>query len=225
MGQLFWRYSIRFRMGCAVDSTGAVYLSGITMSSSGIAQGGFQSAYSGQYDGFLAKISQVNCAAPVNVNGNFTSVSSASLSWSAGSTGTPSGYQYAVTTSATPPASGTDTTSTTVSSYPVSAGITQYLHVRANCSGEFSPWTTSAPFSQLIQGDVCTSAINLATLTSPYTGTTVGAGANYVGTVCLTEPTTPSPDLYYYIAVPNGATIGHNPGNQQLRFGCIISLR
>ena len=194
-------------LGCAVDSSNALYLSGLTMSNSGIAQGGFQNTYSGQYDGYLAKISQVNCAAPVNVSGTFTSASAASLSWAPGTTGTPSGYQYAVTTSAMPPPSGTDTTATIINSYPVSAGITQYLHVRANCSGEFSAWTTSAPFSQLVQGDICTSAINLATLTSPYTGTTTGASANYVGTVCLTEPTIPSPDLYYYLSVPNGATL------------------
>ncbi|WP_294818885.1 GEVED domain-containing protein [uncultured Flavobacterium sp.] len=72
----------------------------------------------------------------------------ANLSWAAPATGTtPVGYEYAVTSSDTPPATGTAVTGTSV---PGHAGLameaTYYLHVRANCgTNGYGEWT-SAPF-------------------------------------------------------------------------------
>jgi hypothetical protein len=77
---------------------------------------------------------------------NITSTS-VDLNWNV--TGGASGYEYAVTTSATPPGSGTGTTNNFVT--PVSGlspGTVYYAHVRANCgAGNFGNWFDSPPFS------------------------------------------------------------------------------
>ncbi|MFP9098941.1 T9SS type A sorting domain-containing protein [Flavobacterium sp. RHBU_24] len=148
-----------------------------------------------------------SCNPPTAVTATATTTSTAALSWAAPTSGIPSGYQYAVTTSATPPASGTATTSTSVPSYPVTAGTTYYLHVRSNCSGTYSNWATSQPFSSWVPGELCEDAIDLATLTSPYTSTTVGTANNYSSALCPNNGFSSGPDLYYYITVPVGATI------------------
>jgi hypothetical protein len=64
------------------------------------------------------------------------------------------GYEYAITTSATPPASGTSTTATIYAATGLSPLTVYYLHVRAECSGStYGAWATTtfttacAPFS------------------------------------------------------------------------------
>ena len=60
------------------------------------------------------------------------------------------GYEYAVTTSATPPASGTATTSTFAIISGLNPQTVYYLHVRSACAaGIFGNWTTSASFITL----------------------------------------------------------------------------
>ena len=71
----------------------------------------------------------------------------ANTSWDDLSAGGALGYDYAITTSATPPASGTATAST----FYVASGLTPqtlyYLHVRASCAaGTFGNWST-VPFT------------------------------------------------------------------------------
>ncbi|MCW4470448.1 GEVED domain-containing protein [Flavobacterium sp. MFBS3-15] len=88
-----------------------------------------------------------SCIMPDNVAVNLSSTTSANFSWAAPATGSAAiGYEYFVSTSATPPASGTATTSTSVSAYAVTASTNYYLHVRTNCgSGSYSSWR-SVPF-------------------------------------------------------------------------------
>jgi hypothetical protein len=63
------------------------------------------------------------------------------VSW--GGIGNAENYEYAVTTSATPPVSGTETDSTSLSVSDLEEETTYYLHVRANCgSGDYSSWAT-----------------------------------------------------------------------------------
>ena len=72
--------------------------------------------------------------------------SGASASWDA-ITGV-TGYEYAVTTSATPPTSGTATTNTFAIVSGLSPQTVYYLHVRSTCSGgTFGIWSTSASFT------------------------------------------------------------------------------
>ncbi|MFP9097879.1 SBBP repeat-containing protein [Flavobacterium sp. RHBU_24] len=205
-GSYYGGSGLDWGQSCAVGNNDIVYLSGVTDSTTGIAQTGFQNTFAGgTYDAFLAKISASSCGLPQNPVGTGLSLTTATLSWAAPATSTPTGYQYAVTTSATPPASGTATSATSIASYTITAGLTYYLHVRTNCSGTYSEWVTSAPFTGIVAGDTCGNAINLATLTSPYTGTTVGAADDYFNPTC--EIGSGAPELQFYIDVPAGATI------------------
>jgi len=148
------------------------------------------------------------CRAPQDATGTAVAANTANLSWTAPTTGAPSnGYEYAVTTSVTPPAEGTVTATTAANAVTGYTGIEDnvfyYLHVRANCGTEFSTWTTSARF-RYIPGDLCNIAISLDALTSPVSGTTVGAVNNFTPS-CNTTGT--APDIYYSVTVGNGYTL------------------
>src|SRR5690606_5522756 len=68
---------------------------------------------------------------------------SADLSWSAvlGSLG----YEYALTTSATPPSSGTTTSATSYNAVGINPGTTYYFHIRNKCTASSnSAWTTKS---------------------------------------------------------------------------------
>jgi hypothetical protein len=55
------------------------------------------------------------------------------------------GYEYAITTSATPPASGTATTNTFYEASGLVSNTLHYLHVRTTCDGEnFGLWTSKS---------------------------------------------------------------------------------
>ncbi|NMH26345.1 T9SS type A sorting domain-containing protein [Flavobacterium solisilvae] len=73
---------------------------------------------------------------------NVTS-NSASTSWDDMSGNGATGYEYAVTTTATPPTSGTATTDTFYEATSLVSNTVHYLHVRSICSGgEFGNWAT-----------------------------------------------------------------------------------
>jgi GEVED domain len=168
------------------------------------------SSYYGETEDYTFKVVAVpTCFTPTAVAAVTTGGGNANLSWTAPATAPiPSGYEYAVTTTATPPASGTSVTGTSVTGYSGLAVYTDYyVYVRSNCdTNGYSEWAAFGPF-KYIPGDICTDAISLATLTSPYTGTTAGAADNF-SSPCASGNT--SPDLFYYINVPNGykLTIG-----------------
>ncbi len=87
-----------------------------------------------------------SCNAPSGLTATLTSTTSANFSWSV-PTPTPTQYEWAATTSATPPASGDVVTSASASSLTLAANTTYYLHVRSECGvAEYSAWATSAPF-------------------------------------------------------------------------------
>ncbi|MBN8640169.1 MAG: hypothetical protein J0L86_00005, partial [Flavobacteriales bacterium] len=89
-------------------------------------------------------------AAPICLPASGLSVSaitsnSASLSWVAPSPAPSNGYEWAVTTSSTPPSSGTPTAGTTASASGLSMSTLHYLHVRSSCGIDgFSPWATTS---------------------------------------------------------------------------------
>jgi len=145
------------------------------------------------------------CGVPTTVTATMASTSTANLSWGLPATGIPTGYQYAVTASASPPTSGTTITATSVTNYVLTTTGTFYLHVRAVCSGSNGSWVTSAPFGSVAPGDTCATSLDLSTLTSPYTSTTVGATDNFYYPECDGE--TGAPDQVYYITVPNNMTL------------------
>lgn len=119
----------------------------VTTSTNGALTVQFTSDGSAFAPGFALNINCIpapTCLSPTGLISTQTSISSADHSWTA-STSSPIGYEFAVTTSATPPASGTFTADTTASSPVLSANVPYYLHVRADCdNGDFSDWATSA---------------------------------------------------------------------------------
>ena len=93
---------------------------------------------------FTISRSCVTCAPPTaNAATNIT-LTSATVSWNPPSYTPSNGYQYAVTTSATPPGSGTATTATTQNITALTPNTVYYLHVRSDCGAVngFSTWST-----------------------------------------------------------------------------------
>lgn len=81
------------------------------------------------------------CAAPSGLAASGVTTSGANLSWSAVSGAT--SYEYAVLTSATPPASGTNITATSYAASGLTSNMVYYFHVRSVCgAGTFSGWST-----------------------------------------------------------------------------------
>ena len=88
------------------------------------------------------------CGNPLSPIGTATTATTANINWTAPSPVPSNGYEYAVTTSATPPGSGTAFGGTSTSVSGLTANTTYYLHVRSDCGGSgFSSWTTSAAFT------------------------------------------------------------------------------
>jgi len=109
-------------------------------------------------------------------------------------TGAAAGAGTIATSSATTPYTITFPTSNTI--YDV--------YIRQVCTGPLYSANTGPV--KFIPGDVCANAIDLGSLTSPLSSTTVGAGSNY----SLACGTNSAPDLVYSIVVPINAqlTIG-----------------
>ncbi|MDP2161368.1 MAG: MopE-related protein, partial [Flavobacterium sp.] len=87
------------------------------------------------------------CLEPSALSVSSVTATSASLSWAAPSSAPSAGYEWAVTTSTTPPASGTAVAGLTANAAGLSQNTTYYLHVRSNCDASgFSSWVTSLAF-------------------------------------------------------------------------------
>lgn len=145
------------------------------------------------------------CYTPMVPAGIATAANTANLSWAAPILGTtPTGYEYAVTTSLISPESGTAVTDAFVNGYTGIADNTYYyLHVRTNCgNGDYSEWVVSQRFRYLA-GNTCATAVDLTARTSPYSSTTTGADNVYTPSCYNTV----APDLFYSIQVPNGFTL------------------
>lgn len=89
----------------------------------------------------------VSCNPPAGFSVNGTTTNTADISWNAAAG--VSGYEYAYTTSSTPPASGNPTSALNVTLSGLNPATTYYAHVRSNCNGtDFSSWTTKTLFTQ-----------------------------------------------------------------------------
>ncbi len=88
-----------------------------------------------------------SCIKPTAVNITSITASSATVNWTASATAT-SGYQVAVQTSSTAPASGTPATGVSYNANSLTAATLYYVFVRSNCgSGSFSEWTVATTFT------------------------------------------------------------------------------
>lgn len=127
------------------------------------------------------------CNAPAGLTATGITHSSANTSW--GTVTGAMGYEYAVTTSSTAPATGTATTGTSYNAPGLTPATTYYLHVRTQCAAStFSSWTTYS-FTTL----ACTAPTGLTSsgVTSNAAtfnwGAATGTGYEYA----LTNNTTP----------------------------------
>ncbi|KGO87031.1 hypothetical protein Q765_07400, partial [Flavobacterium rivuli WB 3.3-2 = DSM 21788] len=120
----------------------------------------------------------VACDIPRTLDVNLTSTTSGTASWTVPNTGSPAGYEYAVTTLATPPASGTTTTGTSVTVTGMEPNTNSYLHVRSVCGNDgTSVWVTYAFFSGYCIPESTTSTAHYITSVS-----TTGALVNILNT-------------------------------------------
>lgn len=99
----------------------------------------------GSFSGWTAQsfttLPSSTCNAPVSINVASITTTTATITWPAVSGAV--AYEYAVTTSATPPASGTATTATSYHATSLSPSTNYYVHIRSRCSDTlFSGWTT-----------------------------------------------------------------------------------
>lgn len=84
-----------------------------------------------QFNGKIVYV--LDCATPTGLAVSNVQKTSASFNWNAVTT-TSTGYEYALTTSATPPASGTPISATSYNATGLTAGTTYYFYVRNRCS-------------------------------------------------------------------------------------------
>ncbi len=123
----------------------------------------------GEYKDFTFEVvAPPACTAPTAlINSSITS-SGANHTWTAPSPAPAIGYEWAVTTSATPPASGTSAAVTTASSTTLTANTVYYLHVRSDCgAGDFSAWATSASFTTACVADNIPYTMPITAVTIP----------------------------------------------------------
>ncbi len=94
------------------------------------------------------------CYAAIDVSASPNAVSM-TISWEAPTSMPALGYEYAVTTNASPPASGTLTISTLQNISGLTANTTYYVHVRSKCgSSSFSLWKTAQAKTSLTCGSI-----------------------------------------------------------------------
>ena len=92
----------------------------------------------------------VTCSRPTPASPTSIGKTGATISWSAGSNGTPASYDYKVWAEGDDePVSGTNTTSTSVTLSGLYSGVTYHWKVKANCSGGDgeSIWATGSDFT------------------------------------------------------------------------------
>ena len=151
-----------------------------------------------------------SCTAPNALTIIPTSSTAATVSWNCiACTGSfiveygPAGFTPGATTS--PGAGGTIASLTATSPFNLtglpSTSVSD-VYVRQDCGS--SDYSLNANVAKFIPGDVCENVIDLATLTSPFNGTTTGANHNFTNTCAAGNI---CPDLIYSIQVPNLYTL------------------
>ena len=156
---------------------------------------------------------QATCTRPAGLRARYITATSDSVIWN--KVNTALRYEWTVNTSATPPASGTATSSNNDTAFLV-AGLTPsttyYLHVRSVCAGnDFSTWST-LPFTTVRINDLCTDATNITSNIGNNIADTVGrsvpVAAGLEGTLgaafCSTISTGHVNDVWFKFTAPAG---------------------
>ena len=162
-------------------------------------------------------VSSSACLAPVGLTAKGVTSTSDSIKWNKNNLA--ANYQYAVTTSSTPPVSGTATLTNNDTTFLINSltPFTQYyLHVRSNCgSGNLSNWATLGFFS-IRENDICAEAIDITTLLGVNIADTVnkstlvnaGIEGSPVNSLCSNISTGGINDVWYKFTAPaNGDSV------------------
>lgn len=116
-------------------------------------------------------------------------------------------YEYAFSTSSTPPSSGTSVSSNTVNISGLTAGVNNYLYVRSSCgSGAFSSWS----MRRILSNDFCEAPITITPASGIVNGNTLDAMPSSIGEICppLADdpPSDPDDDVWYKFTPVNNGT-------------------
>lgn len=142
--------------------------------------------------GQIYRFTPPSCSAP-SVTASAVSHNSATFNWPAASGAT--SYEYFVSTSATPPASGTNTTLLTYTASGLSPVTQYYFHIRSSCGAAFSSWATT-PFKTSFD---CSTAESISACLVSKTVSLSGAG-QYNVTACGFN--TPGNEKLYTFTAP-----------------------
>jgi len=151
-----------------------------------------------------------SCVAPIDLTVIPTTPTDATVSWNCiACTGSyiveygPEGFTPGIAT--TPGVGGTIASLAAVTPFNLTglaSTTVSDVYVRQDCGS--SDYSLNATLAKFIPGDVCENVINLATLTSPYNGTTTGANDNFTNTCAGGNS---SSDLVFTIDVPDLYTL------------------
>lgn len=133
-----------------------------------------------------------SCVMPTTVTASNITSSSATISWTAPSSGTtPIGYEYVVSTSSTSPTgSGTAVTSASTNVTSLSANTTYYVFVRTKCtSTQFSSWTLATTFTTLCVAATLPQFQGFNSSSIPGCWSTVVTNAGNYSTPAISYPT------------------------------------
>ncbi len=156
-----------------------------------------------------------SCDVPVVDAPDAITKNSVSISWTAPVVGVPTGYEYAVITTDTAPASGTETTQTSVDVTGLLPSTTYYVFVRTECTDVFSDWSLAQTFTTLCNyPDILTSeatpvcGTDSSSLTATSSGGTIQWYAQETGGMALAtggtfETPAISENTTYYVTASN----------------------
>ncbi|MBK9735715.1 MAG: hypothetical protein IPO92_12410 [Saprospiraceae bacterium] len=148
------------------------------------------------------------CDAAFNLDA-VVSYQSISFFWQAPPTIPSSGYQWAVTTSSTPPSSGTVTTNLNANVTGLTNNTTYYIHVRSNCNSGFSIWKTIKVKTPLSCGDtfVDSGGTNTNYLDNEDITTTICPNVSPGNNVSITFTAFNTESLYDAVYIYNGNSL------------------
>lgn len=182
------------------------------------------SAYSDYGDNmFIDDISveaQGSCGTPMGITTNNFNYAAGTInaSWSAPSNGTPLGYEWAITTTASEPSLGTAASGTTVTIPGITPDVVNYIYIRTDCgSGTFSSWeyyafaslpcattiapidgATDVPADQSFSWNAVTGADSYNFYLGPAPGSETGIGST-ANTAAVVSDLVPGQTYYWYI--------------------------
>lgn len=129
------------------------------------------------YTQTIAIVPSSACIAPSGPTVTNITTTSAAISWNA--VGGVAGYEYIISTNATPPSSGTATTGTSYAATGLTAGTAYYAHVRSDCgSGNFSAWVSTG-FTTVCPAPAAPTITNITATTADIDWTALSGVAGY----------------------------------------------